>query len=237
LRNGFAQVSYFLFVNGITLTSCIGKLLVVNGTFNTNELRLPLLTSVEVTNTGLTFPVSLSYCPGETAASYNFFFEYLRCEVFVDGVAEPGVVMGDQAAGLISSIDAYDSMPHSQLQFCAWHAAEAMKTRWRQSGYSREQIDGIRTEPGLADLTWTYLKSSSFHELSTNRQRLLDALNPPEVAYILKNWVPEDRVVAVFTRGLSKTLARRQLNAARATTLLYAKLATHSFLWRNLYAA
>jgi MULE transposase domain len=182
--------------------NCVGKLLVVDGTFNTNELRLPLLTSIGITNTGSSFPIALSYCPGETAASYNFFFESLRQEVFVDGVAEPGVVMGDQAAGLISSIDAYDSMPHSQLQFCAWHAAEAMKARWRKSGYTSQQIDGVGDEPGLADLTWTYLKSSSFHELLTNRQRLLDALKPPEVAYILKTWVPkEDRVVAVYTRG------------------------------------
>jgi len=70
-------------------------LLVVNGTFNTNELRLPLLTSVGITNTGKTFPVALSYCSGETVESYNFFFEFLRSEVFVDGVADPGVIMGD----------------------------------------------------------------------------------------------------------------------------------------------
>jgi hypothetical protein len=70
-------------------------LLVVDGTFNTNKLRLPLLTSIGITNTGKTFPIALSYCPGETAASYNFFFESLRSEVFVDGVADPGVIMGD----------------------------------------------------------------------------------------------------------------------------------------------
>ena len=67
----------------------------VDGTFNTNKLRLPLLTSVGIIGTGKIFPVPLSYCPGETAASYNFFFESLRSEVFIDGVADPGVVMGD----------------------------------------------------------------------------------------------------------------------------------------------
>jgi len=181
---------------------CAGKLLVVDGTFNTNELRLPLLTSVGVTNTGKTFPVALSYCPGETAASYNFFFESLRSEVFTDGVADPGVIMGDQAAGLISSMDTHDSMPNSRLQFCIWHAAEAMKTRWRKNGYSSTQIDGTDDEPGLADLTWQYLKSPTLTDLATNRERLLAALKPAEVKYVQQNWVPkEDRVIAAYTRA------------------------------------
>lgn len=181
---------------------CAGKLLVVYGTFNTNELRLPLLTSVGITNTGKTFPVALSYCPGETAASYNFFFESLRSEIFTDGVADPGVIMGDQAAGLISSMDTYDSMPNSQLQFCIWHAAEAMKTRWRKSGYSSVQIDGINDKPGLTDLTWQYLKSPTLTDLATNRERLIAALKPAEVKYVQQNWVPkEDRVIAAYTRA------------------------------------
>ena len=181
---------------------CAGQLLVVDGTFNTNKLRLPLLTSIGITNTGKSFPIALSYCPGETAASYDFFFESLRSEVFNQGVSEPGVVLGDQAAGLISSIDVHDSMPNSQLQFCIWHAAEAMKTRWRKSGYTSAQIDGVGNELGLSDLTWQYLNSTTTHKLTINRQRLIDALKPAEVTYIQKNWIPkEERVIAVFTQG------------------------------------
>lgn len=166
---------------------CAGKLLVVNGTFNTNELRLPLLTSVGIINTGKTFPMALSYCPGETAASYNFFFKSLRSEVFINGVADPRMVMGDQAAGLISSINAYDSMPNSQLQFCIWHAAEAMKTRWRKNGYSSIEIDGTEDKPGLTDLTWQYLQSLTLIDLIANRGRLLAALKPAEVKYVQQN--------------------------------------------------
>jgi MULE transposase domain len=108
---------------------CAGNLLIVDGTFNTNELRLPLLTSVGITNTGKIFPVALSYCPGEIAANYNIFFKSLRSELFMDGVVDPGVIMGDQAAGLISSMDTYDSMPNSQLQFCIWHYMVIEPTR------------------------------------------------------------------------------------------------------------
>jgi len=67
----------------------------VDGTFNINKLRLPLLISVGVTNTGLIFFIALSYCSGETAVSYNFFFKSLRCEVFIDNVADPEVVIRD----------------------------------------------------------------------------------------------------------------------------------------------
>jgi MULE transposase domain len=38
------------------------SLLIIDGTFNTNELRLPLLVAVGITNCGTTFPVAFSYC-------------------------------------------------------------------------------------------------------------------------------------------------------------------------------
>jgi hypothetical protein len=71
-----------------------GKLLVVDDTFNTNKLRLPLLIGVGITNSGKTFPCASSYCPGETAESYDFFFQILREEMWVD-CYEPAVIMGD----------------------------------------------------------------------------------------------------------------------------------------------
>jgi hypothetical protein len=49
-------------------------MLVIDGTFNTNSLRLPLLIAVGVTNSGKTFPVAFSYYPSESKDSYSFFF-------------------------------------------------------------------------------------------------------------------------------------------------------------------
>ena len=114
---------------------------------------MPLLVGISITNTNKTFPVALSYYPRETAKSYNFFFETLRKEIFIE-VIEPGVIIGDQAVGLIASIETYDSMPNSQLQFCQWHAAEAMRARWTKNGDRSEEI---RQSGGLIDLTWRYL--------------------------------------------------------------------------------
>jgi hypothetical protein len=50
------------------------KLLVINSTFNTNKLRLPLLIGVSIINNSKTFPCASSYYLSETAESYNFFF-------------------------------------------------------------------------------------------------------------------------------------------------------------------
>jgi MULE transposase domain len=60
-----------------------GKLLVINGTFNTNKLRLPLLINVSIINSGKTFPCASNYCLSETAESYDFFFQTLRQEIEV----------------------------------------------------------------------------------------------------------------------------------------------------------
>jgi hypothetical protein len=55
-----------------------GFVLVVDGTFNTNSLRLPLLIAVGITNSGKTFPVAFSYCPSGSKESYDFFFQSLK---------------------------------------------------------------------------------------------------------------------------------------------------------------
>jgi hypothetical protein len=97
-----------------------------------------LLIGVGVTNSGKTFSCASSYCPGETAESFDFFFQILRKEMWIDRY-EPAVIMGDQSAGLISAVDTLGSVPHSQLQFCNWHAVQAMRAKFTKSGYTTER--------------------------------------------------------------------------------------------------
>ena len=54
----------------------------------------------------------------------------------------------------------------------------------RKNKYSSTQIDGIEDEPGLMDLTWQYIKSPTFTDPATNRERLLTVIKPTEVKYI-----------------------------------------------------
>ena len=88
-----------------------GFVLVVDGTFNMNSLQLPLLIAVDITNSGKTFPVAFSYCPSESKESYDFFFQSLKEEAFSGDIQSVKVVVGDQAGGLIASLD-----PASPLQ-------------------------------------------------------------------------------------------------------------------------
>ena len=47
--------------------------IVIDGTFNTNRLKLPLLVAVGQLNSGKTFPAAFSWCPEEDEALYGFF--------------------------------------------------------------------------------------------------------------------------------------------------------------------
>jgi hypothetical protein len=101
-----------------------GFIIIINGTFNTNALRLPLLTTVGISNSGTTFPLVFSYCPSESEEAFSFFFDSLKEVVFLKGAKFvnsvntdlPKVIFGDQAAGLISAIPKYLST--TQLQHC-----------------------------------------------------------------------------------------------------------------------
>jgi hypothetical protein len=44
--------------------------MIIDGTFNINILRLPLLISIGITNLGKTFPTGFSYCFLESTESY-----------------------------------------------------------------------------------------------------------------------------------------------------------------------
>lgn len=83
------------------------------------------MVAVGVTNEGGSFPVSHSYCPGETAESFSF-FEVLQSEVWPDHSAtpEPALIIADQASGLLSVITDFDALPSSTLQICNWHASK-----------------------------------------------------------------------------------------------------------------
>jgi hypothetical protein len=84
-----------------------GFALIVDGTFNTNSLRMPLLVVVGSLYTGASFPVFFLFCPGEDQASFDFCWEAFKEECLrKDGdevAADPGVILVDWGVGLIAS--------------------------------------------------------------------------------------------------------------------------------------
>ena len=89
-------------------------LIIIDGIFNINKLDLPLFVIVGVLSTGQTFPVAFSYCPAESTKSISFVQDYLKQEYFTGDIPLPRIILGDQAADLISSVP--EAFPNSQYQ-------------------------------------------------------------------------------------------------------------------------
>ena len=105
------------------------SLLIVDATFRTNNKGMPLIISVGKSSTDRTFPVAFSWVPEEDAESYDFFFQCLRDELYHD-VLEPAVVLTDLSAGMTKAYDILKCLPNSQLQYCSWHAVQAIKANF-----------------------------------------------------------------------------------------------------------
>ena len=52
--------------------------LIINATFNTNKLKLPLIITVSALNLGKTFLIAFSWCPTKDKEGYGFFFKILK---------------------------------------------------------------------------------------------------------------------------------------------------------------
>lgn len=194
-----------------------GHTVVIDATFSTNSLRLPLIVAVGVTNENKTFPIAFSFCPSESTESFIFFFDCLRAIFFNGHVPEPAVILSDLAAGMISAFDTHHVMPYSKLQFCSWHVGEAIKVKFQRAGrYTMENIRGWKEivagveveHEGLLHYIWRWIQSPTKEALERNRTALLNALQAPEQQYILDYYRPkEERFVACYTH-YSKNLGQ-----------------------------
>jgi hypothetical protein len=85
---------------------------------------------------------------------------------------------------------------------------EAMRAKFNKAGYTTEElngwVDGEVEVPGLADLSWAYIKSDTLKLLEVNRSTLVAALRPKERGYIMETWLSkEHRVVFCYTKLLN----------------------------------
>ena len=178
-----------------------------------------------MTNEDKTFPITFSYCPSEAAESFIFFFESLGAELFNSYVPEPVVVLSDLAGGMIAAFDTHKAIPHSKLQFCNWHVAEAMKVKFRSAGrHTEKETDGWKDKQtgieyeGLKDHSWRYIQSETETELERNRTEL-NALQPTEQRYINDYYLPkEQRFVACHTRRLKNLGQNAVLRGIKGVT-------------------
>lgn len=178
-----------------------GFLLIVDGTFNTNTLRLPLLVVVGPTNMGQTFPVCFSHYPSESQESFQFVW---TCLQHYTGGLRPGVIMGDWAKGLIASTP--QSFPYTtRFQGCDWHAAEAMLKWFRRNSYPHNELQGQEGGGSLRSLVWHYIKSDTEEALTVNRKPSSNQLKEDHRGYIDETWRQHERsLIYYYTKPYPK---------------------------------
>jgi hypothetical protein len=169
----------------------------IDGTFKTNNLNLVLVAVNGITNTGKTFPVCFSFVRSEAKISIDFIFMCLKDLVFGIAVGateslragiiygKPKVAISDQAPGIISSVET--SLPDTTLQFCDWHAVENIRKRTLEKKYTKEERDLIRAA------IWDWIKAKTKMESSTARADLFSLLRQSEIDYIKTWWVPREK--------------------------------------------
>lgn len=194
----------------ITQRFVSGFCLVIDGTFNTNRLKLPLLVAVSQLNSGKTFPIAFSWCPEEDEASYNFYWQCLKNHCFnrpfEPPCAPPRVIIGDQSKGLTTSIPI--AFPDAKQQLCDWHAVQAMEKKMRDLGTPWDDIRTIYKAQ-----CWLYIKSMTEQELKANRRSLGNSIGPLFMKYLEETWIPkEQKVVYLYTHknaNLGSTSSQR----------------------------
>ena len=172
---------------------CAGALLVADATFNTNSQRMPLMTSIGLTNEKKRIPVAFSYAPGETKDCYRFFLDVIH-EDILDG-NRPDVILVDQSAGFTAAAKSGSLADDQQLQYCNWHQQAAMIRHFRDTGgYTSDEIEVLKNK------AWLYIQSPTLDDLTANRQALIDSLHPKDQEYVCGLQGKESLFVECYTK-------------------------------------
>ena len=113
------------------------KIILIDGIFETNKLDLMLLVAIGIINTNKNFPAAYSFAKSEAVILFNFLFNSFRHFVFGNDIAEPRVVLADQAAGLIAAMPV--SMPNCLLQHCSWYVSQNIAKRLTKKRYLTDE--------------------------------------------------------------------------------------------------
>jgi hypothetical protein len=163
----------------------------VDGTFNTNRIRMPLIDCLGVSNTGKSFLFAFCFVTSESADNWGFTLDSLTHTVY-SGLPLPRVVIADQGMGLRACFT--EIWPACTLQFCEWHAAENVRRRLAAQRYKRNDREAIM------ELVWAYIWSATEPELEKNRTAMKTLMKPADQLYIERHWQPKERqVIRAYT--------------------------------------
>jgi hypothetical protein len=126
---------------------CPDWMIQVDGTFNTNRIRMPLIDCLGVNNTGKRFIFAFCFVTSESAENWGFVLQCLEQTVF-DGLPLPRVVIADQGLGLSSA----GSVRVESASDLETRCDAKRASKWRMDA-PRTLLDGVRCRPGCGDLT------------------------------------------------------------------------------------
>jgi hypothetical protein len=170
---------------------CPDWMIQMDGTFNTNKLRMPLIDILGVTNTDHSFLFAFCFVTSESAENWGFVLQCLEQTVF-EGLPLPRVVIADQGLGLRSAFPLV--WTHGILQFCEFHAGENIRRRLAGQRYKKEEREKIMSA------VWIYLWSATVEALEQNRTNLKSLMKLAEQQYLEKHWVAkESQVIRLYT--------------------------------------
>ena len=138
-----------------------------------------MLVVVGITSTNKNFLVAYSFVKSEAVILFNFLFDSFRHFVFGNDIAEPRVVLADQAAGLIAAMPV--SMPNCLLQHCSWHVSQNIAKRLTEKRYLAEERKEIMNH------IWWYIQSQTETELVENRAAMMSKMKISEQDFISKH--------------------------------------------------
>ena len=93
---------------------------------------------------------------------------------------KPTIILGDQSAGLINTVDSLNSIPYNQLQFYNQYIVQAIKAKFIKLGYTIEELNSFTDDKikisNLIDYTQAYIQSEIVEMLKANRAILIKTL-------------------------------------------------------------
>ena len=117
----------------------------IDATYGTNNLKMPLICVYGVSNVGLkslkTFPVAFAWVSSEKEEIYSWFLQTLQ--INLNGISEDTVFVTDKCTALMNQLD--KQFPETKKMLCRWHLLNNLDKNCTLSLFKKEH-HGIKEE-------------------------------------------------------------------------------------------
>lgn len=174
---------FFCHENSVEKARRFSEVIIIDVTYRTNNLGLPLANVVGIGNTAQdalsSFLIACAYVSNQRTDSYDLFVRHLK-EVVFDRIA-PGVIVTDNDKALVSTIEKHFS--RSSHILCAWH----VKKNFEKLSFEHFSVEDDRME--LMDCVNGMLNCKDEEEFAQSINAYEAAANKSQNAQVLKDYL------------------------------------------------